>query len=299
MKSVNDIHFLGRYSDLESKTKNLRGSVRGRLLDALQYTQSALENNCPRVQILYFHHIFQDEEASFRDLIETLSGNYSFISYSEAIRRIRINSIDKRYLAFSSDDGLANNLIAAKVLQEFGVSACFFLNPRSLSLSDTELPRFCRERLNLPPVRFLSWRQVEFLQNEGHEIGSHSNAHLDLGLISTEEVSEEIHRAHTILSEKCGTPEHFAVPYGRWYNFPKVGIDFLNELNYHSCATAIRGCHVPKENQSVDSETITVFRDLLIAKWPPGHLKFFLAFNSRFRQFSNHDWKQTDEKCFN
>ena len=57
-----------------------------------------------RVQFLYIHHIFKDEENSFDELFLNY---HTFISHSEAVNRVINGHIDKPYISISSDDGLA------------------------------------------------------------------------------------------------------------------------------------------------------------------------------------------------
>lgn len=83
----------------------------------------------PRVQFIYLHHVFSDEEKGFHQLIVSLSKYYTIISYSEAVERILNGKIDGPYLCISFDDGFKNCRQAAKILNEFGLSACFFICP--------------------------------------------------------------------------------------------------------------------------------------------------------------------------
>src|SRR5882762_5586389 len=83
-------------------------------LDRLRGRKALLAR--PRVQVFYFHHIFRDEEDVFRKLLRALSSDHVFIGYSEGVERIRTNRIDRPYVCFTSDDGLRNNLSAARIL---------------------------------------------------------------------------------------------------------------------------------------------------------------------------------------
>src|SRR5260221_8538986 len=53
----------------------------------------------PRVQILEFHHLLDDETESFRSLLRVLARDHRFVSYSEAVHRVRTGEIDRPYLA--------------------------------------------------------------------------------------------------------------------------------------------------------------------------------------------------------
>ena len=68
------------------------------------------------------------------------------------------NKIDKPYIAFSSDDGFKNNLFAAEILNNYGASACFFINPGLVEECDFQkIKNHCRNKLHLPPIEFLNW----------------------------------------------------------------------------------------------------------------------------------------------
>jgi len=92
--------------------------------------------------------------------------------------RLLSGTVDKPYIAWSSDDGFKNNAIAAEVLNNYGAKACFYINPETIGLSDkNKIKQFCDVKLKMPPIAFADWRDVELLLKQGHEIGSHTMAH--------------------------------------------------------------------------------------------------------------------------
>jgi len=54
-----------------------------------------------RVQFLYMHHVFGDEEDSFRNLLGRLSLGHRLVSYSEAVDRVLSGDIDGPYVAIT------------------------------------------------------------------------------------------------------------------------------------------------------------------------------------------------------
>ena len=261
----------------------LRGKVRHLALDFLSTinsTGSKPHRSQPHVQFLYIHHVFADEEKALRQLLTSLSEDYTFLSHSDAVNRVREGNIDRPYLSFSSDDGFLNNLRAADIFQEFDISACFFLNPNTIGLTDQEaIAQFCRSRLNARPVEFLDWDQVERIQKQGHEIGSHSLAHLNLAALSATDVKEDLEQSKAALEEHCGTIEHFAFPYGRWSDFSTTAFQACLEVGHTSCATAERGCHV--NDTPLDLSRHLLFRDQVILGWPERHIRYFIGRNLR------------------
>jgi hypothetical protein len=127
------------------QSPGLREIARKIALDLLGKTtqwfpDTSLQNK-PRVQFMYFHHIFKDEERGFERLLAQLAQNFTFISYSEAVQMVINGTADKPYMAFSSDDGFKNNLVAARILGDFGATVCFFLNPGTFGFTDPEAIR--------------------------------------------------------------------------------------------------------------------------------------------------------------
>ena len=263
-------------------------TLRHKLRDTLLSTAGQLANvpmvadiclDMPRVQFLFIHHLLQDEVDSFRKLLRVLSLRHTFISYSEAVHRINTGNIDKPYICFSSDDGYKSNLRAAAVLAEFGISACFFLCPSIISESDTtKITRFCKERLRFGlTMKFMTWQEVATLQTMGHEIGSHTNTHIDVGQESPEKIAEEFGMSKYILTEECGTINHLALPFGRFDKVEKSWWATAQKAGYSSCASATNGCH-----KATDKDTDVSFlrRNLVLPQWGVSQHLAYLLYNS-------------------
>lgn len=274
-----------RYAEIKAYAPHgLRGTLRNVALDGLSLAyqasgrvESALQR--PRVQFLYIHHTFADELAGLEQLIKDLARHHCFISHTEAAERVRSGAIDKPYIAFSSDDGFMNNLDGGRLLHAHGISACFFVNPGLIGLRDMDqVRRICAERLHFPPVEFLGWDDVAELQKMGHEIGSHSMEHRNLGVTPTDVLLADLQESRSILIERCGNVKHFAFPYGRFTNLTLQGFRDVFAVGYESCASAERGCHVPSD--AVAKETLCLRRDHVVLDWPLAHVRYFLANNA-------------------
>src|SRR3954471_21511681 len=100
------MQYIEHYRDIKSKptVRELARSLAltGLSLKARLTGNIARELSRPRVQFIYIHHIFRDEEDSFRKLIETLLQHHTAISYSEAVDRLLTARVDKPYVVFSS-----------------------------------------------------------------------------------------------------------------------------------------------------------------------------------------------------
>lgn len=248
-------------------------------LSAWQRSAAAITalSRTPRVQLLILHHVFRDEVAAFRQLVEQLSRRFDLVSYSRAVEVARTAGHERPCLAFSFDDGLKSCLTASRVLDEFGVSGCFFVCPPLIGEKDFgTISQFCRVRLKLPPVEFLSWDDVKGMISRGHEFGGHTMNHLDLGQVAESIAAEEIGACHDELRKRLGTVQHFAWPTGRFDNFTAQAGRAVFDAGFTSCAAGTRGCH-QLPTSPVDARDICLRRDSLMAAWPWTHVAYFLA----------------------
>jgi peptidoglycan/xylan/chitin deacetylase (PgdA/CDA1 family) len=233
----------------------------------------------PAVQFIYIHHIFRDEEPMLRKLLERLSATHTFISHSEASRKVLKGPIDKPYISVSSDDGFKNNVRAAAILKEYGVSACFFICPGMIgNQSLSGIAEFCKERLHLPPVEFMDWNDVDMLMKSGHEIGSHTLSHVRISGRPEEVLRNEIGGSYEQIRRHCGSADHFAFPYGRFSDFNEMARKIVFDAGHRTCSSAERGC-VVKPVVQMNPEEVLFRRDHVILDWPIDHILYFLARN--------------------
>lgn len=275
-----------RYADVKAgEPGGLRAPLRSLALDLLAArdrlggARELLRK--PRVQFLYVHHVFRDEEDALRRLLAELAREHAFIPYAEGVERVLSGRIDRPYICFSSDDGFKNNRRAAAILEEFGATACFFINPAIVgSASYEEVARFCRDRLHLPPVEFMDWADIDALRERGHEIGSHTMGHADVAAMSRAAFAEDCQRIAEILRARCGEARHFAFPYGRFRNFHEEARQTVFGAGFRSCASAERGCHIA-HGRPLEPQELCIRRDHVILDWKLGHVLYFLVRNAR------------------
>jgi peptidoglycan/xylan/chitin deacetylase (PgdA/CDA1 family) len=252
-------------------------------------TDAALKK--PRVQFLYIHHIFKDEEVLLKKLIEKLSAAHTFVSYNEAVTRILTGTVDKPYISISSDDGLKNNLHAAKILADYGISACFFICPPMIGENDYQkIKKFSEQRLHLPPVEFMNWKDVETLLQQGHEIGAHTMSHVNLATCNASELEYEIVDCFEEIKKACGSSRHFAYPYGRYHHFTAAAKNMVFSNGFYSCASAERGCHLSPQGTTIEKEHLFIRRDHVILSWPLDHILFFMARSAQKADIHNNDF---------
>lgn len=277
-------NFLQNYSELRQiKPKTIRSLARNVLLNGYSTFNGFHVNQLkkPRVQFIYLHHLFKDEEKKLLHLIENLQKHHEFISYKEAVSRILKNKIDKPYIAISVDDGFKNNLRIADILDSFDIKACFFINPSIINISDyAALKAYCSEKLHLPPVEFMSWGDIDHLLQNGHEIGSHTMEHINIANTPPDEILRDMNTTYEVLKLRCGKAEHFAFPFGRFFHFNETGRKACFDAGFTSCASAERGCHIPNAS-SIAKDKLCLRRDHVILDWDFRHIEYFLINNAR------------------
>lgn len=243
----------------------------------------------PRVHFVYSHHVFADESAGYRRMIDWLSTLLKFIPYSEGCSRLEQGRIDGVYGTISFDDGLKNNLDAARMLAERGISACFFVCPGVVGATDRPtLERFGRA-LNAPPSEVLGWDDLAEMQRMGHEIGGHTMSHANLGAIEPAAAAEEIVRCRQELVSRLGEQagRHFAWTYGTFGHITPQAARAVFDCGFTSCTSAMRGAHGPELKGRT---RFCLRRDHVMANWPRAHVRHFLATSAkRFDEHSG-DW---------
>ncbi len=287
--------FITSYKDIKQlKPKTLRGTLRDLALTGLSLGNNSTVFKKPRVQFIYIHHIFKDEEAGLRKLMDFLQKDHEFISYTDAINKVVTGTIDKPYITFSSDDGLQNNLKAAEILNDYNASACFFINPGIIGVTDKEqVKKYCHENLQFHPVEFMNWDEVALLQKQGHEIGNHTMLHMNVAKAGEQELQDDLSQSLQILRARCGKDiGHFAFPFGRFFHFSKTGRKLVFETGHTSCATAERGCHI-NPAAPLTIEELCIRRDHVVLGWDMSHIQYFLANSAKQASAQNNFYPES------
>lgn len=282
-----DNRFVERYSELLLwRPVSLRDIVRSVVLKGLIFKNAISNarekyNNIPRVQFINIHHVFKDEENHLEILLETLSKDFEFISYSDAVSKILSSNIDKPYIVFTSDDGLKNNLKAAEILGRYNAKACFFINPGLIGEKDySKIEQHCRQVLDFPIAEFLDWKDIELLQSGGHEIGGHTMNHINIAKATQAVIAADAEQTLAVLNQHCGQIKHFAFPYGRFIHFSEAGRKAIFEAGYSSCASAERGCHINPDSP-LNAEELCIRRDHIILAWGIDQILYFIINNAK------------------
>ena len=245
----------------------------------------------PKVQFLYLHYLDRSDGPAFRALLSSLSRTHSFLSYSEAVSRVVDNQIDRPYIAFSFDDGLASAMRGARILEEFGTTACFFVCPRIVGTDDgAAVQRFFSGPLPAYAGPTLSWSDLRALRAAGHEVGSHTLTHRRLATLAEEELRIEIQGSFDEIAEELEPPEHLAWPFGGFSDFSASAVRQAFATGYRSVASAQRGCHIARSGGPVRPEQVCIRRDHVVASWPKRHVEYFVARNGTDPTWQRSRW---------
>lgn len=152
-----------------------------------------------RKQIIYFKRFFE--------IISPAQLNDFYLG--------KINYFEKPLLLITFDDGFKNNLYAAEILEEYNISAYFFIVPdyinstleQQMQLSDKNIYPNINRFIDNEPEDFqhLTWTEIEGLLTKGHVIGSHTQTHRLIAKNSTFENSlKEIETSKKNIAEKLG-----------------------------------------------------------------------------------------------
>ena len=231
----------------------------------------------PRIHFVYLHYLFDDEVESLKQLLSRLARTHDFVSYSQAVEMLQQgHTPQKPAICFSSDDGFKNNLRLADVLEEFGVTCCFFVCADMLDQPTyAQKAAFCADRLNYPPRDFLNVDELKQLQARGHEIGCHTAGHLNLATLNKNQLEQQINQAKERLETHFGPLLHFAWPYGLKQHYSALAHAQVCISGFETSCSAMRGAHAP--TQPTPGQDLCIHRDQLVAWWPLQHILYFLA----------------------
>jgi peptidoglycan/xylan/chitin deacetylase (PgdA/CDA1 family) len=248
----------------------IRASARSAALGALSRLPRTSGQG---VRIVHYHYVFDDERERFTEQLRFLASEFSPVSLSQAVERLRLGQASGDEVVVTFDDGFRNQLDnAAPLLVEHGFSACFFLVTELLGADPARARAFSRDKLHLPlPVEPLDWDSASRLLELGHEIGSHTRSHPNLAALAPEALLDELASSREELSKRLGAVRHVSAPNGDRARFSEAVADAARAAGYESCASAIRGV-----NRSA-LDLYSLHRHHLSASWSLRELGYFLA----------------------
>ena len=272
----------------------LRKLARHLILDARSlFELGRSPSPIPHVQLILLHQVPPEQESKFEQLVRWVKTNYQVVSYSDAISSLTQPNVSSNLAAFSFDDGVKNNLAAARILSQHEISACFFVCPTIIGQQNqTLIDQFCRQRMLFSnSTEFMNWQDLELIVGQGHEVGNHTNHHFYLSDLNDIEFEDEVASGKSILESRLGPIRHFAWPYGRFSHFQQRWVPTVIQLGHVSCASGERGCHAISPNQPTDGVPFVLRRESLNLDWPLRHMTSFLTRSSRNPIQPEQAWK--------
>ena len=181
----------------------------------------------PTGRILCYHSIGQAvtgvndvKPERFRRQIElALLRGFRFVPAAEIAR----TGGGPKDLAVTFDDAwLSVATHAAPILRSFGIPWSLFV----VSSWSDHRSEWSREHI-------LSWRDIERLQMQGAEIGSHSVTHPDFGLIAPAQMLDELSASREAIEQHLGgAPATFAIPLGQSMNWTAAAGELARQVGY-------------------------------------------------------------------
>ena len=177
-----------------------------------------------------------------------------------------------RVVGLTFDDGYRDNLTdALPILKKLGFSATLYLVSSNIGgINNWDYNK------GIPEKRIMNKKEVKEWIDDGMEIGSHTQSHIDLQKCSNEIAFKEINQSKADLEIIFKTPiTHFCYPYGNFN--PKI-ISIVKKAGYVTATTTIRG-------RSSSNEAILELPRVSITHHTLPHL-FLLKLFSRYEDRS-------------
>jgi peptidoglycan/xylan/chitin deacetylase (PgdA/CDA1 family) len=200
----------------------------------------------PFLTILLFHRVtdvippdpLTVSVSHFRRLCEMLRHGFRVVPLSEVFDILRAGRpMPRRTVAITFDDCYLDNLHAAEILRDYGFPATFFL-PTSF-VGTTRVFDWDR---SLPVLGNLSWNHAREMVAMGHDVGSHTVTHANLGTVGPDEAWNELIDSRKILEDQLGRPcRWFAYPFGGPQHLRPEYVPLIERAGYEGAVSAFGG----------------------------------------------------------
>jgi peptidoglycan/xylan/chitin deacetylase (PgdA/CDA1 family) len=219
--------------------------------------------------VLLFHRVTDEipEDALtvttewFRGFCRLMRDHFHVVSLAELHRQLQAGVTPRmRTIAITFDDCYRDNLFAARVLSEHGLPATFFIPTKYIGTDHV----FDWD-IGLKKMPNLTWCDVSEMQQLGHEFGSHTVSHPDMGRIGPAEAKLELVDSKKTLEDRLQRAvPFFAYPFGARANFRSEYLPMAYEAGYEAVFSAINGFIQPHmRRQILPREATPYFRSLL------------------------------------
>jgi peptidoglycan/xylan/chitin deacetylase (PgdA/CDA1 family) len=219
--------------------------------------------------ILLFHRVTDQipedgltvSTARFRSICLLLRRGFRVVPLAEVFDVVRSGRpMPPRTVAVTFDDCYRDNLFVARVLAEHGLPASFFV-PTAYVGTNRSFPWDS----HLPRMANLTWDDVREMVRLGHEIGSHTVGHINLGTAPCSEVRAELVESKAVLERQLDRKVRwFAYPYGGRKDIRPETAALVEEAGYEGCLSGYGGFVTPgADGRILPRDSSPLYQDLL------------------------------------
>ena len=158
-----------------------------------------------------------------RQMSYLAENNLKVISLGEYVKLMTQGVVNKdRYVIITFDDGFQGVYEAYRIIRKFGYKFTVFLSTKYVGKGawlHKSMKQWALERLDSEGVfyPFLTWKQIEEMDEYGIEFGGHTHSHVSLTDIKTPVIGKEIDMCKEELDAHLGKgADWFAYPYGEY-----------------------------------------------------------------------------------
>lgn len=233
-------------------------------------------------RILNFHHIREEYFESIKKILLSLLKDHEFINPKDFyLMEKKYITHKKKCIMITLDDGFySQRNFAEKVLNELNIKAIFFVIPNFVNQNNLESSKqFVKKNIlstiNLKNfdinMRNMNISDLQFLLQNGHEIGLHSLNHTKLSDISgqnflEEEIYGNLDKMQSALDTKIIS---FAYPFGDINSISPEALSIIQK-HYDFIFSGIRGNNTLQSLKKVywrdaidDNSSLDLFEGLL------------------------------------
>jgi peptidoglycan/xylan/chitin deacetylase (PgdA/CDA1 family) len=169
----------------------------------------------------------------FGAIARMLRDRYEVISVTDLVTRLGSErALTGREVVITFDDGYLDNYeLAAPILSDLGLPACFYLTAGFIG-NDRQFPWDAQKGRR---TVMMSWDQAREMYRMGFEIGCHTWNHPDLGTEPIASASREVGDARAKLEDEIGARVvHYAYPFGGARNIRPEWTDAIRDAGFVS-----------------------------------------------------------------
>ena len=229
------------------------------LLNAYYYASLAQRNIAQRrrcaqgnepVRILYYHRVADNHpnpwtmsRQAFAQQIDWITQHYEVLSLGEVQHRLQSGVNHHPAVAITFDDGYADNCdYALPMLQERGLPVTYFVTTGNV-LQQNPFSHDVKRGIPLAPN---TPEQIIALAEAGVEIGAHTRTHANLGIVSSDQLADEIVGSKNDLETMVGREvRYFAFPFGLHANMTVEGFRIAYQAGFKGVCSAYGGYNFP------------------------------------------------------